>query len=63
MLAPYLSIFLSEAHALSPTGCCRAFDREADGMVQGEGCGVVVLKRLVMLARQDSVLAVSADPP
>ena len=46
MLAPYLSIFLSEAHALSPTGCCRAFDREADGMVQGEGCGVVVLKRL-----------------
>ncbi|QSQ13842.1 type I polyketide synthase [Myxococcus landrumensis] len=45
LLAPHLSVFLSKAGALSPSQTCRAFDRDADGMVQGEGCGVVILKR------------------
>ncbi|CNE16582.1 polyketide synthase [Mycobacterium tuberculosis] len=35
-----------EAGILSQTGCCHAFDKSADGMVRGEGWGVIVLQRL-----------------
>ncbi len=43
-IADYL--LFSSAHALSPSGQCRTFDAEADGIVLGEGVGVLVLKRL-----------------
>jgi acyl transferase domain-containing protein len=45
-LYPGNSVAMSEARLLSPSGRCRTFDAGADGSVRGEGCGVVVLKRL-----------------
>ncbi len=59
MLSPATSIAVSKYHALSPDGRCKAFDAGANGFVRGEGCGVVVLKRLSdALAQRDRVLAV-----
>ena len=46
ILSPQSSIILSRAHMLAPDGRCKTFDAAADGYVRGEGCGVIVLKRL-----------------
>ena len=46
LLAPAVSRFMAEIGLLSPTGRCATFDAAADGHVRGEGCGMVVLKRL-----------------
>ena len=46
MLAPKISIAMCKARMLAADGRCKTFDAAADGYVRGEGCGVVVLKRL-----------------
>ena len=46
ILSPEYSVAFADAGMLSPRGICRAFDAGADGFVRGEGCGIVVLKRL-----------------
>ena len=46
VLSPPITRFMAEFGMLSPSGRCRTFDAAADGFVRGEGCGVVVLKRL-----------------
>ena len=46
MLAPQQTIIYSQARMMAADGRCKTFDRDADGYVRGEGCGVVVLKRL-----------------
>jgi acyl transferase domain-containing protein/acyl carrier protein len=59
MLLVQNSVALSQANMLSPDGRCKTFDAAANGYVRGEGCGIVVLKRLSdALADRDAILAV-----
>ena len=59
IMSPLTSIAFSQAGMLSRKGRSRPFDAEADGPINGEGCGVVVLKRLSDAHRDgDRVLAV-----
>ncbi len=46
LLSPASMVAASRARMLSPDGRCKTFDAAADGYVRGEGCGVLVLKRL-----------------
>jgi acyl transferase domain-containing protein/enoyl-CoA hydratase/carnithine racemase/acyl carrier protein len=45
-LAPESYVAMSQAGMFSPNGQCKTFDDSADGIVNGEGVGAVVLKRL-----------------
>ncbi|MDZ4268767.1 MAG: type I polyketide synthase, partial [Mycobacterium sp.] len=46
LLTPATMITFSNAQMLAPDGRCKTFDAAADGYVRGEGCGVIVVKRL-----------------
>ncbi|OBA76806.1 polyketide synthase [Mycobacterium sp. 1554424.7] len=46
LLSAKTAMTFSHAHMLAPDGRCKTFDAAADGYVRGEGCGVVVIKRL-----------------
>lgn len=59
ILSPEVTIAFSKARMLSPDGRCKTFDADANGYVRGEGCGVVLFKRLSDAVRDgDNVLAV-----
>ncbi|WP_448265689.1 SDR family NAD(P)-dependent oxidoreductase [Nostoc sp. DSM 114159] len=58
MLTPVISLIESRAHMLAPDGRCKTFDASANGMVRGEGCGMIVLKRLSQAVKNgDRILA------
>ena len=58
ILSPIGTINRSKLKALSPDGRCKTFDASANGYAQGEGCGIVVLKRLSdAVADGDNILA------
>ncbi|WP_243793354.1 type I polyketide synthase [Saccharopolyspora gloriosae] len=59
LLSPAITANFHRAGALAGDGRCKAFDGAADGIVRGEGCGVVVLKRLADANRDgDRILSV-----
>ncbi|MFY1828317.1 type I polyketide synthase [Myxococcus fulvus] len=59
ILTPQGTITTCKARMLAVDGRCKTFDAAADGYGRGEGCGMVVLKRLSdALADGDQVLAV-----
>ena len=58
ILAPTITRRFADAGMLASDGRCKAFDATADGFVRGEGCGVLVLKRLADAeAAGDRILA------
>ncbi len=58
LLAPGLTVCFCKLRALAPDGHCKTFDAAADGYVRGEGCGVLVLKRLSdAIAERNTILA------
>ncbi|OLF06430.1 type I polyketide synthase, partial [Actinophytocola xanthii] len=46
MLHPHTTVAMTKFGGLNPADQCRAFDADAAGYVRGEGCGVLVLRRL-----------------
>ncbi|HRI70291.1 MAG TPA: beta-ketoacyl synthase N-terminal-like domain-containing protein, partial [Polyangium sp.] len=59
ILDPEVMRLVPATHAVSPDGQCKSFDAQANGYVRGEGCGMLVLKRLSDAERDgDPILGV-----
>ncbi|MCU1647867.1 MAG: ppsC 1 [Nocardia sp.] len=59
ILAPGSTEVIVQTGALAPDGLCKTFDARANGYVRGEGCAMIVLKRLADAERDnDRVLGV-----
>ncbi|MFN6571677.1 SDR family oxidoreductase [Dendronalium sp. ChiSLP03b] len=59
ILTPELTIAFSQAQMMAADGHCKTFDASANGYVRGEGCGIVVLKRLSDAQRDgDNILGI-----
>ncbi|MFN8488409.1 MAG: beta-ketoacyl synthase N-terminal-like domain-containing protein [Caldilineaceae bacterium] len=59
MLTPEPTLQMVQMKALAADGRCKTFDAAADGFNGGEGCGVIVLKRLAdAVIANDPILAV-----
>jgi acyl transferase domain-containing protein/NADPH:quinone reductase-like Zn-dependent oxidoreductase/acyl carrier protein len=59
LLSPDTALSLCRFRAFSADGRCKTFDASADGFGQGEGCGILVLKRLSKALQDgDRVMAV-----
>jgi acyl transferase domain-containing protein/acyl carrier protein len=59
LIAPELTVFMSQVGAVSPTGRSAPFSATADGVVRGEGCALVLLKRMADAERDgDEIVAV-----
>ncbi len=59
IITPETTIAFSKAHMLSPDGRCKPFDASANGYVRGEGCALVLLKKLSDAERDgDPILGV-----
>ncbi len=56
MAGPEMHIRTSQVGMLSPMGKCFTFDQRADGLVPGEGVGVVLLKRLADAERDRDII-------
>ncbi len=59
ILSPRTTLSLIQGNMLSSDGRCHTFDDKADGYARGEGCGVIILKRLSdAIEDKDRILAV-----
>jgi len=59
LTSPAIMLGLCRIKALAPDGRCKSFDARSDGYGRGEGCGVVLLRRLSdALADGDRIHAV-----
>jgi len=58
ILSPEATISFSKLQMMADDGRCKTFDERANGFVRGEGCGVIILKRLSdALSDEDSIHA------